>query len=568
MYIEVVPNRRARPTILLRESYREAGKVKKRTLANLSRFPLSQVETLRRALRGEALVPADSLFEVIESKVHGPVDAVRLAMQRLGFANLIASQRSRERDLVLALVAARMVAPDSKLATSRWWETTTIPEEFGVSGADEDELYAAMDWLVKRQGTIERKLARRHLQADGLMLYDVSSSYVEGRSCPLARLGHNRDGKKGKLQVNYGLLTDGRGCPVAVSVFPGNTADATTVAGQVKRAREEFGIERVAVVGDRGMISGKQIKELRGMGEVEWVTALRSGEIRKLVRDETVKMSLFDERGLCEIVHPDFPDERLIVCRNPLMAERRAWKREALLEGTMAQLEKVRGMVERGRLKGKEKIGVRVGRVVNRYKMAKHMELLIEDDAFSYRVKEESVKAEAALDGLYVIRTNVPCETLGSAEAVRRYKGLAQVEEAFRSLKSIDLKLRPIYHYLERRVRAHIFLCLLAYYVAWHMKRAWRELLFSDEEEEKDEDRDPVAPARRSSAALDKVHRKQLEDGTPVHSFRTLLRSLGTIVKDTCHRKGASVGEPCFFVVRTPNPAQNRALALLHTITL
>jgi len=568
MHIHIIPNRGSRPAILLRESYREGGKVKKRTLANLSHFPIDQVETLRRALKGEQLVPVDSLFEVIGSKHYGHVEAVRLAMKRLGFEELIASKRSRQRDLVVAMVAARILEPDSKLATTRWWSNTTLPEDLGVSDADEDELYTSMDWLLHRQERIEKKLAARHLHDGGLVLYDLTSSYLEGEHCPLAALGHNRDGKKGKLQVNYGLLTDERGCPVSVCVFPGNTADSTTVVPQAQKARERFGIDRLVLVGDRGMISSKQIEQLKEMGEVDWITALRSGQIRKLVNDETIELSLFDERDLLELTHPDFPGERLVVCRNPLMAERRARKREALLQATMAELEKVQGMVAGGRLKGKEKIGVRVGRVVNKYKMAKHVHLDIEDDSFGYRLLTEKVAAEATLDGLYVIRTSLSEERLSAEGTVRCYKELAKVEQAFRSLKSIDLKVRPIYHHLEGRVRAHIFLCMLAYYVEWHMKEAWRELLFSDEDQRAKKTRDPVAAAKRSAKALAKVRGKRLDDGTEVHSFRTLLVSLSTIVRNICRRQGAQPGEPGFTMTTTVNAEQKRAFDLIDAIAV
>ena len=568
MHIHVIPNRNSKPAILLRESYREGGKVKKRTLANLSHFPIDQVDTLSRALKGEKLAPVDSLFEVNDSKHHGHVEAVRLAMKRLGFEKLVSSNSSRERDLVVAMVAARILEPDSKLATTRWWNNTTLPEDLGVDDADEDELYAAMDWLLDRQGKIEKKLAGRHLHDDGLVLYDLSSSYVEGESCPLAKLGYSRDGKKGMLQVNYGLLTDERGCPVSVSVFPGNTADAATLVPQAQKAREEFGIDRLVLVGDRGMISSKQIEQLKEMGDVDWISALKSGQIRKLLEGGTIELSLFDKRDLYEVTHPDFPGERLVVCRNPLMAERREHTRQSLIKATVEELEKVRGMVIRGRLKGKEKIGVRVGRVVNKYKMAKHIHLDIEENSFDYRVLEESVKAEAAMDGLYVIRTSLAEDRMGAKDAVRHYKDLSKVERAFRSLKSIDLRVRPIYHHLEKRVRSHIFLCMLAYYVEWHMKEAWRELLFSDEEQEQKKGRDPVAPAKRSAEALKKVHSKRLEDGTAAHSFRTLLASLSTIVRNTCRRQGAGPQEASFAMMTRANPEQKRALALINTITV
>ena len=568
MHIHVIPNRNSKPAILLRESYREGGKVKKRTLANLSHFPIDQVDTLSRALKGEKLAPVDSLFEVNDSKHHGHVEAVRLAMKRLGFEKLVSPNSSRERDLVVAMVAARILEPDSKLATTRWWNNTTLPEDLGVDDANENELYAAMDWLVDRQGKIEQKLARRHLREDGLVLYDLSSSYVEGESCPLATLGYSRDGKKGMPQINYGLLTDERGCPVSVDVYPGNTADAATLVPQARKARERFGIDRLVLVGDRGMISSKQIEQLKEMGDVDWISALRSGQIGKLFEGGTIDMSLFDKRDLYEVTHPDFPGERLVVCRNPLMAERREHTRESLIEATVVELEKVRGMVIRGRLKGKEKIGVRVGRVVNKYKMAKHIHLDIEEDSFDYRVLEESVKAEAAMDGLYVIRTSLSEERLSMENAVRRYKDLSKVERAFRSLKSIDLKIRPIYHHLERRVRSHIFLCMLAYYVEWHMKEAWRKLLFSDEEQAQKKGRDPVAPAKRSANALKKVRSKRLEDGTVVQSFRTLLASLSTLVRNTCRRQGAGPEEASFTMMTRANAEQKRALALIDTITV
>jgi len=568
MHIHVIPNRNSNPTILLRESYREAGKVKKRTLANLSHVPIDQVEALRRALKGEQLVPVDTLLEVIGSKHHGHVQAVRLAMKRLGFESLIASKRSRQRDLVVAMVAARILQPDSKLATPRWWHTTTLPEDLGVADAGEDDLYAAMDWLLDRQARIEKKLAARHLREGGLVLYDLTSSYLEGECCPLAALGHNRDGKQGKLQVNYGLLADERGCPVSTTVFPGNTADSMTVVVQAQKAREQFGIDRLVLVGDRGMISQPQIDRFKEMGGVDWISALRSGQIRKLLNDETIELGLFDERDLFEFTHPEFPDERLVVCRNPLVAERRAHKREALLQATITELETVKGMVERGRLSAKEKIGVRVGRVVNKYKVAKHFQLTIDDREFSYRLLNEKVAAEATLDGLYVIRTSVSEERLSAEDTVRHYKDLAKVEQAFRSLKSIDLKVRPIYHHLEKRVRAHIFLCMLAYYVEWHMKEAWRVLLFSDEDQQAKETRDPVAPAKRSVKALAKVHSRRLEDGSPAHSFRTLLESLSTIVRDTCRHKGAQLNERCFTMTTTPNAKQQRALDLIDAITV
>jgi len=568
MYIATVPNRGSPPAILLREGYRDGGKVKNRTLANLSHWPPAKVDLLRRVLRDEPLTPSTALFEVLGSRHHGHVQAVRTAMHRLGVDTLIASRPSRERDLVVAMVAARILEPDSKLATTRWWHTTTLPGDLEVSDADEDTLYEAMDWLLDRQARIEQKLAARHLRAGGLVLYDLTSSYFEGTTCPLAAFGHNRDGKKGKLQVNYGLLTDGRGCPVAVSVFPGNTGDPPTLRPAVQQVRERFGIETLVIVGDRGMISQTQITALQRLEGVDWITALKTGAIRALMADGHLQLGLFDERNLFELTHPDFPGERLVACRNPELAKLRTHKRQALLEATVKELAKVRVMVARGTLKGRDAIGVRVGKVVNKYKVAKHVQLEIHDARFAFQIDAARVAAEAALDGIYVIRTSVPAARLAAADAVRHYKQLSDVERAFRALKTIDLKVRPIRHRLEARVRAHIFLCLLAYYVEWHMREAWRPVLFGDEDQAAKRTRDPVAPAKRSPAALRKVHTKVLDDGTPVHSFPTLLKELSSIVRNVCRPRSAGPEAPTFELVTTPTPTQRRAYELLKTITV
>jgi transposase len=568
MYIATVPNRGSPPAILLREGYREGGRVKNRTLANLTHWPPDRVEGLRRLLRGEPLVPVTKLFEVVASPHHGHVHAVLTAMQRLGFAALIAARPSRERALVVAMVAARILEPDSKLATTRWWHTTTLPAELGVADADEDDLYAAMDWVLARQDRIEQKLAARHLQAGGLVLYDLTSSYVEGTTCPLAAFGHNRDGKRGKRQINYGLLTDAPGRPLAVSVFKGNTGDPPTLLPHVERVRERFGIEQLVLVGDRGMISQTQITVLKTLEGVAWITALRTGALRELAVEGYLQLGLFDERNLFELTHPDYPGERLVACRNPELAKLRAHKRQALLDATVKALEQVHGMVARGRLKGREAIGVRVGKVVNRYKVAKHIQLDIRDNGLDFRIDAARVAAEAALDGIYVVRTSVPPERLSAADTVRSYKQLSQVERAFRSLKTIDLKVRPIHHRLGGRVRAHIFLCMLAYYVEWHLREAWRPLLFCDEDQAAKQTRDPVAPAKRSAAALRKVHTKVLADGTPVHSFQTLLKHLSTIVRNVCRRRDARPDEPTFPVLTTPTSTQQRADDLLKAITV
>jgi transposase len=568
MHIDIVPNRGSRPTVLLRVSYREGKKVRKRTLANLSALPMEQVEAIRQILKGEKLAPVGGLFDIVESYHHGHVDAVLTAMRRLRFDSLIASRRCRERDLVVAMIAARVLEPHSKLATQRWWKTTTLPDSLDVSDADEDELYEAMDWLLVRQRKIERKLASRHLNEGSVVLYDLSSSYFEGQTCPLAALGHNRDGKKGKLQVNYGLLADGRGCPVAVSVFDGNTSDSTTLMPQVAKVREEFGLDEMVVVGDRGMICQKQIDELKEHEGVHWITALRTDKLRKMVQGGAIQMGLFDERNLFEFTHPEFPGERLIACRNAELARLRAHKRDDLLMATQRELEKVRSMVGSGRLTDAGAIGVRAGRVVNKYKVAKHFKLDIGDGRFSFRVDEAKVATEASLDGIYVIRTSLPKKRLDTADTVRTYKDLGQVERAFRSLKTMDLHVRPIHHRLENRVRAHILLAMLAYYVQWHMVEALRPLLFHDEDQEARGHRDPVAPARRSAKAEEKARSKRLADGSCVHSFRTLLKHLSQIVRNVCRAKTGTPDGVVFDVCTTANAKQQRALDLLRAIKL
>ncbi len=487
-------------------------------------------------------------------------------MGRLRLSALLGREPGRERDLVLAMIAARVLDPQSKLATTRSWDHSTLGELFGVSDADENELYAALDWLRERQPVIEQRLAKRHLQEGGRVLYDLSSGYFEGEACPLAARGYSRDGKKGTLQVNYGLMTDARGCPVAIAVFEGNTTDPETLLEQVEKLQNDFALQSVILVGDRGMISQAQVEALRAHAGVAWITALKSGAIRQLVAAGTLQMDLFDERNLFECTHDDFPGERLIACRNPQLAKLRAAKRCELLAATTAALETVQRMVTHGRLKDPDKIGVRVGRVINQYKMAKHLVLEISATQFAFHINEESVAAEAALDGLYVIRTALPAAQISSAEAVRHYKGLSHAEAAFRSLKSDVLQIRPIYRHTEERVRAHLLLCMLAYYVKWHMGEAWRRLLFADEDHARLAERDPVAPATRSDAALAKVASKRLADGSPAHSFRTLLNALSTIVRNTCRRKNVSADEATFNIDTTPNLKQQAALDLIKAI--
>jgi transposase len=568
MHIDGVPNRTSRPTYLLRESYREGKKVRKRTLANLSALSDEQIEAIRTVLSGQSVRPVEELWQTTRSRSHGAVQAVRVAMQKLGFESLIASRPGPERDAVCAMVAARILCPHTKLATTRWWHTTTLAQEYGVLQTDEMDLYAAMDWLLERQAGIQKKLASRHLSEGALALYDLSSSYFEGHCCPLAKIGYSRDGKRNTPQVNYGLLTNRAGCPVAISVYEGNTADASTLMPQVNQLREQFGLERLVLVGDRGMISHKAIDSLRSLEGLDWITALKSSQIRALVHDGALQLGLFDERNLFEFSHPDFPNERLMACRNVDLGKLRAHKRQALLEATEKELEKVRDRIRKGSLAGRDNIGVRVGKVINKYKVGKHFSLTIEESGLQFHRLTKQIAAEAALDGLYVIRTSVPKKQMSSAQAVRSYKALAEVERAFRSMKTIDLHIRPIHHHLEGRVRAHIFLCMLAYYVEWHMREAWRELMFSDEDLQRKQHRDPVAAAERSKAALEKVATRTLEDGSPVHSFRTLLADLSTIVRNTCEARVGQNRGSTFLMTTTPTPAQHRALQLLQQISV
>jgi transposase len=568
MHIDTVPNREARPTYLLRESFREGDRVRKRTLANLSALSEEQIAAIRRVLRGEALCAAASMFEVVASRPRGHVEAVCVAMRKLGVERLLAARASRERELVCAMIAARIVAPHTKLATTRWWHTTTLAEDFGVADADEDGLYAAMDWLLAHQDTIQKKLASRHLSEGGLVLYDLSSSYFEGSTCPLAKLGHSRDGRKGMLQVNYGVLTDVRACPVAVSVYEGNVGDSQTLMPEVKRLRGSFGIERLVMVGDRGMICQKSIDEMRQSGGIDWITALKSASIRALVEQSHLQLGLFDQRNLLELTSPDYLGERLVACRNPELAKLRAHKREDLLASTERNLAKIQARVAAGRLTGRDAIGLCVGKVINQYKVGKHFVLTIDERALSYVRDTRRIAEEAALDGIYIIRTSLSARQMEAPDCVRNYKALANVERAFRSLKTIDLKVRPIHHRTADRVRAHIFLCMLAYYVEWHMREAWRELMFADTEQQAKATRDPVAPARRSKAALAKAARHRLDDGTSVHSFATLMAELTTIVRNTCRTPMAGAEAPTFEVLTTPNANQQRAFELLQQIRL
>lgn len=568
MHIHIVPNRDAAPTVLLRESYRDGKKVGKRTLANLSSLSPAQIASIRAILRGDELRPVAETFEIRASRTHGHVQAVSLAMRRLGFASLLSSKPCRERELALAMVASRIIAPATKLATTRLWHNSTLAQDFDVVDATEDDLYEAMDWLLAGQDRIQKKLASRHLHEDGLVLYDLSSSYMEGEHCSLAKIGYSRDEKRGSLQVNYGLMTNDRGCPVAISVFDGNTSDSTTFLPQVKMLRDQFGIRAMVMVGDRGMISNKAIDELRQDSDVDWITALKTASIRSLIAQKHLQLDLFDERNLLEITSPDFPGERLVACRNLELAKRRAHTREALLQATEVELDKIKTRVTNGKLLGQDHIGLAVGKVINQRKMAKHFALTITDNHLDFTRLAVHIAAEAALDGLYIIRTSVKAERMDSASCVRTYKSLAQVERAFRSLKTMDLKVRPIHHRLENRVRAHIFLCMLAYYVEWHMREAWRELMFADEDQAAKQVRDPVATAKRSTKALKKVHSRTLDDGTSTHSFKTLMEELATITRNTCSTPGNTGHNATFEIITVSTAKQKHALELIDSIQM
>ncbi len=570
MYITRIPNRNSPPAVLLRESYREQGKVKSRTLANLSHLPDAKVELMRRVLKGEALVAPEDAFEIVRSRPHGHVAAVLGTLRRLGLHTWLSKAPTRVRRVVEAMIVARILDPRSKLATARGLESETLFSSLGerldLHDLEIDELYEAMDWLLTRQPRMEKALAKRHLQDGTLVLYDLTSSYFEGRTCPLAKRGHSRDRKKGTLQIVFGLLCSPDGCPIAVEVFEGNTGDPKTVASQVDKLRKRFGLTRLVMVGDRGMLTEARLREdVKPIEGLSWISALRNPAIRQLVDRGSLQLSLFDEKDLAEIEDPEYPGERLIVCRNPLLAAERARKREDLLQASERELDKIVEATTRPKrkLQGKDKIGVRVGKVIDKYKMAKHFELTITDDRFHYQRKIENIENEAALDGIYVIRTDVPRETLSAEDTVRSYKGLSVVERAFRSFKSVDLKVRPIHHRLADRVRAHVFLCMLAYYVEWHMRQALAPILFDDNDKASAEvqRKSVVQPAQRSAKALQKARTKRTEDDLPVHSFQTLLQDLATLVIDRVQPKPP--GLPAFDKLTTPTTLQRRALDLL-----
>jgi DDE family transposase len=567
MHVDVIRNhqkardgsRREYTSRLLRRSYRDdQGRPRKETLANLSALPDEAVEAIRRVLRGDTLVSADESFVIERSVPHGDVAAVHAMASKLGLKSLLGPD-CRERDLAYALVVSRVVRPRSKLSTLAWWADSSLGTDLGVSEASHDEVYAALDWLRDRQDTIEADLARRHLASGGIAMFDLSSSWVEGSKCPLAAFGHSRDGKRGRKQIEYGLLTGERGVPVAIRVFAGNTSDAAAFPEAVRTVRDDFGVDRMVFVGDRGMITSTRIKDLRQLPGAEWIGALKAPQIAAVARDDgPLQMSLFDVHNFAEFTHPDYPGERLIGCRNPVLAAERARKRAELLAATEENLTKIAEAVASGRVTGSDNIGVRVGKVINKHKVGKHFIVEITDDSLSWRRDEDKIRQEADLDGIYVIRTSLDTDTLNTADTITAYKNLAYVERDFRVIKVDDLDLRPVRHYLEERVRAHVFLCMLAAYLTWHLREALAELTFTDEHPPARTD--PVAPAERSTHAAAKDGSKHTRQGLPVSSFRDLLDHLKTLCRETINFAGHRIDK-----LTEPTPRQRRAFELINS---
>jgi transposase len=560
--MHVVTNRvrhgeREYTSTLLRRSYREGGKVRKETLANLSRLPPEAIELIRGVLRGESYLSAGEAFQIERSLPAGHVMAAVGMARRLDLARLLDRSRSRERDLAMAMICQRVIAPASKLASVRAFEQTTLACEFGVDGADEDDLYAALDWLLERQERIEDRLARRRLTDGELVLYDVSSSYFEGRSCPLARLGYSRDGKRGTPQVIYGLLCDQPGRPIAVEVFSGQLHDDATLPAQIAKLKQRFALKSVVVVCDRGMVTKANMQTLKDTEGVGWITALKAPQIKKLARDGALQLSLFDEQNLAEIESEDYPGERLIVCRNPLVAAERTRKRRELLAATERDLQQIADRVQKGTLTGSSEIGLAVGPAVKRYRMRKHFDLQITDQSFTFKAKTEQIAAEAALDGIYILRTGLAEDELSASDVVRSYKNLEQAERAFKTFKGPELQIRPIHHHLEHRVRAHIFLCMLAYYLTWHLKAAWAPLIFKDEQPPTSTD--PVAKATRSTSAKRKAQTKRTTTGEACHSYKSLLSELATLTRNTIRLGHANA---TFHKLAQPTSLQAHALHL------
>jgi hypothetical protein len=568
MYVATIPNRGSRPAILLRESYRDGTKVKNRTLANLSDWPAEQIETLRAALRGDKLVPADEGLEIVRALPHGHVAAALGTARRIGLDRILPYGAERRRQLALALIVARVIDPAAKLATARALDETTAIHSLGVmlglGAVSAKEVYATLDWLGAAQGAIEESLARRHLNDGTLVLYDVSSTHVEGRCCELARFGHPRNGRRDKMQIVFGLLCAADGCPIAIEVFEGNTGDPATLGDQIAKLKQRFGLTRVVMVGDRGLITQARIEgDLKPAG-LDWITALRAPAIQKLAAEGgPLQLSLFDERDLAEIESPEFPGERLVVCKNPALAQERRRKRDDLLEATEQDLKAIQARVVRHHqpLRGADKIGRAVGALLGRRKVGKHFHITITDTTLSFERNHNAIAAEAALDGFYVLRTNVAADVLSAADTVRAYKSLARVERAFRSLKSVDLDIRPVFHWVSPRVRAHVFLCLLAYHLEWHMRQALAPILFDDHDRAAGEALrpSPVAKAKSSPAARRKAKTKHTDDGLPVHSFQTLLADLATLTRNTVRLASAHTMD----LLATPTQIQQRAFDLL-----
>lgn len=567
MYIETVPNRDSPPAILLRESWREGKMTKKRTIANLTNWPGELVESFRKLLQGAVAVHPKDLFSIERSVPHGHVKAILGMTHHLKLDNIIASKPCRERDLTLAMIAEQILHPTSKLGFTRIWHTTTLPEELDISDADEDDLYATMDWLYQRQERIEKKLAGKHLHDDAQVLYDVTSSYYEGHTCALAQFGHNRDKKKGKQIIVYGMMTDVQGRPISVQVYKGNTGDPTTVPDQVDKLLNRFGLKRMVLVGDRGMLTQTQIEHMKEHPGIGWISCLRFDAIRELVNQGDLQLSLFDQKNLAEISSRNYPGERLIACYNPLMAEQRKRKRRELLEATEEKLDKIIREVNRRtkKIMDKATIGQKAGRVINQHKMGKHFDLQIRKGHFSYTRKEESIKREYELDGIYIVRTSEPRNKLSADDAVRSYKNLSSVEQLFRTLKGVETLVRPIRHREERRVKAHIFICMLAYYVEWHMRKALAPLLFDDEQlTDNKKTRDPVAPAKPSIQAKQKKSKRITADGLPIHSFKTLLEELGMYMRNYCSIREVNTESNLSINRYTElSPVQKRAFELL-----
>ena len=570
MYIESVPNRNSPPAILLRESYRENGKVRKRTLCNLSDWPVAHIEGLRGVLRGGTVIAAErEAFTVLRTLPHGHVAAALGTARKIGLDRVLGADGDRWRDLILALLVSRILDPASKLATARALSPGTASSSLGemlrLGAVDEDELYIALDWLLERQPAIETGLARRHLNSGTLVLYDVSSSYMEGRCCPLAKRGYSRDGRKGTLQITYGLLCAPDGCPIAIEVFDGDTADPMTLSTQIEKLKQRFRLDRVVMVGDRGMITQARITDEIKSAGLDWITALRAPAIKGLLQSGALQLSLFDQRDIASITTPAFPNERLVVCRNADLAAERRRKREELLAATERDLARIQAAVLRRRapLRGAAEIALAVGAVINRHKMAKHFEIDVSAAAFSFARKTAEIAAEAAIDGIYVVRTNLPAETCDDATAVRSYKSLALVERAFRCLKTVDLQVRPVYHWLADRVRAHVLLCMLAYYLEWHMRQGLAPMLFEDADKQAADAlrTSVVAQAQRSPTAVQKQTTKLSPDGLPVHSFQTLLADLATIAQNTIVT-AITPKYPLTMVTR-PTPTQHKAFQLL-----